>query len=147
METDYTLRTLTPTGRPQKMRQGLIVQCGDIIAKGYMQPCSTLRGGRFYHWLEHRYFTSIRDAVTRTAWPADTLERHKASIHYLRGKLHKYCPGLVYRSLRMRQPLTKKILQQRMTYGKDMLALLGANSDALLDIHWMDECTIGWAGT
>lgn len=145
LETRFTLRTLKPPGPPEKIPKATIIECGDIIAKGHLQPCSVVRNGVTYEWLEHRYFTSLRDAICRSEALADILEQYDADTSYLRRKLRKHCRGLTYHGVHMRQLLSKKIMQQRVLYGKEMLSLLQADEDMLLDVHWMDECSI-WVG-
>lgn len=145
LQDDYTLRTTQPTGAHEKVPADIIIECGQLIAEGYAQLCTVEVDGITYQYRDHRYFTSLKDAITSTPRLAEVMEQYDIKVPYLRRKLHKYCPKLVYHALRMRQPLTKQHLEQRSEYAAEMLRRLRLYPRCLLDIHFMDECTI-WVG-
>lgn len=145
LQQNFTLRTLRPHGANEKVPTEVIRECGEIIAQGYAHLCTITVDGITYQYREHRFFTSLKEAVTHSERLAQVLEQYNINTRYLRKKLRKYCPGLVYHALRMGQTLTKKQMQQRSEYAAEMLRRLRLNPRCLLDIHFMDECTI-WIG-
>jgi hypothetical protein len=145
LESKFTLRTLTPAGPAQKVAKQIILEAADIVAAGYTEDCYAMVKGFRAHWVEHRFFTSIKQAVLHRQRLKELLDDHNATVQYLAKKFKQHCKGLRYHSLRMRVPLTETQKQQRVTYCQDMLSRLSANPDYLLDIYWMDECTI-WVG-
>lgn len=145
LESKFTLRTLTPPGPAEKITKQIILEAADIVAAGYMQDCYAEVNGKRYHFVEHRFFTSIKQAVLHNKRLADILEKHDTTPKYLAAKFRKHCTGLHYHRLRMRCALTAKQMESRVTYCKEMLRVLELDPDFLRDIHWMDECTI-WIG-
>jgi hypothetical protein len=145
LETLYTLRTLPPPGPPEKITKKIILEAADIVAAGYMQDYYAYVNGQRVHWVEHRFFTTIKQAALHNKRLADILDDHHATVDYLAKKFHKWCKGLRYHNLRFRVPLTVQQMKKRITYCKEMIRVLAHNPDYLLDIHWMDESTI-WIG-
>ena len=145
LESKFTLRTLAAPGPKEKITKKIILEAADIVAAGYMQDCYAFVNGEPLHFTEHKFFTTIKEAALRNKQLAQILELHHASTKHLAAKFRKYCTGLHYHNLRMRVPLTPKQMQARIKYCIEMLAKLENDPDYLLDIHWMDECTI-WIG-
>ena len=141
----FSWRTVPPPGPQPKAPQQVIEEAGGIIAAGHMQQCTLVVDNQRYDYVEHRHFTSLKDAKQLSQRLAQLMKDYSMSIEYLRQKLHKYCPRLVYHTLRMRQSLKTSTLQQRSSYGEDMLFRLRPNPEYLIDVHFMDECTI-WIG-
>ena len=145
LENKFTLRTLPPPGPAEKISKKTILEAADILAAGYMQDHYAYANGQRVHWVEHRFFTSIKSAALRSKRLGDILTDHDVTVHYLADKFKKYCRGLRYHNLRMHVPLTDEQKKKRKSYCDDMLFRLSGNPDYLLDVHWMDECTI-WIG-
>lgn len=145
METTFSLRTKVPSGRPPQVPDSVIKQCGTIIAAGHMQDISYVRNGQLLRWGELRYFTSLQEAIDTSAQLKHLMQQHGMTIAYLRKRLHKCVPDLQYHDVYMRQPLPQRLLQARMTYGRQMRDFALPTWHPLLDVHWMDECTI-WVG-
>lgn len=145
LESKFTLRTLTPPGPPEKITKKIILEAADIVAAGYMQDVYVYVNNERHHFTEHKFFTSLQQAVLHDTRLAAILEKHRVSVKYMAAKFRKHCLGLHYHNLRMRVVLTVTQMKLRVKYCQDMLAKLDLNPDYLLDMHWMDECTI-WIG-
>lgn len=142
---NFSWRTVPPPGPQEKAPKAVIEQAVEIIAAGYMQQCTLIVGNQQYPYVEHIYYTSLKEARQQSKPLDDLMVEYDMSTEYLRKKLHQYCHALVYHTLRMRRSLTTGTLEERSALGGDMLFRIRGNSDYLLDVHFMDECTI-WIG-
>lgn len=145
MQTTFSLRTKVPSGPSPRVPDSVIQQCGTIIAAGHMQDCSIVKNGSLYRWGELRYFTSLNDAISNSVQLKQLCQLHGMKVNHLRRRLHDCVPELKYHGVYMRQPLSQKILEARMAYSNRMCNFTSAGWESLLDVHWMDECTI-WVG-
>lgn len=148
LQTHYTLRTLSPPGPTEKVPAAIVKEAADIVARGHTLECMITKGGNTYVYYEHRYFTSVKQAILHSGQLADIVKEYKVGVKYLLKKFRKYCPDLQYHALYMRDTLKQSVLKERSAYGRNMLTKIDpivGRADYLLDIHWMDECTI-WVG-
>lgn len=145
LETTFTLWTLAAPGPLEKVSEEEILRAADIVAAGYIEVLELIQGGIRYEYIEHRYYTSIKQAVLKSEYLANLLERYDVSIAYLLRKIKEKRSDLQYHTLYMRQPLPEQTIKQCNMYSEQMLNNIDpavGRSDYLLDIHWMDECTI-----
>lgn len=142
MDTWFSLRTRVPSGPRPDVPDAVIKQCGTIIGAGHIQECCLIKDGILLKWGEPRYFTSLHEAVSTSPQLSSIMKQHDMKIKYLRRKLSQLVPDLKYHVPYMRQPLRKAILEPRMQYGYRMYKFTQPSWESLLDVHWMDECTI-----
>lgn len=145
LENLFTLWNITPSGPCEKISKEEILVAADILASGYMLLRVVIQGSTVIEYYEHRYFTSVKQAIMSSDYLASLLDRYDVSSSYLLKKFKRYRSDLQYHVLYMRQPLAVRIIKQRIKYCETMLMKIDpvvGRSDYLEDIHWMDECTI-----
>jgi len=145
LEDLFTLWDVTPGGPKEKVSEEEILVAADILALGYIQLSVVIQGSVVFEYYEHRFFTSIREAILHSEYLANLLDRYDVSSSYLLRKIKKYRKDLTYHTLYMRQPLPQTTINKRIKYSEQMLQRIDpavGRSDYLYDIHWMDECTI-----
>ena len=145
LQQHFTLRTLKPKGPDHILPDAEAKRCAEILAAGYMQQRYAVDGLSCYTYYEHCYFTSMRDAVMHDSHLQQVLEDYSISLEHLLRRCHAVDPKLVYRHPSMKAVLPDRTKQRRVRYGSDMNFRLSASADLLLDVFWMDECTI-WVG-
>lgn len=145
LEKRFTLLDIQEGGRPTTVPNEVALECAELLAAGYFQERYAQQGAERIRYLEHCWFTSMRDAVMSTARLQQVLEQYDVTTDHLLRRMHQVDKKLVYGPVQMKGVMPEHAKKKRVFYSVDLLSKLQANPDNLLDVFFMDECRI-WIG-
>lgn len=126
------------SGRPRKISDAVALEAATIIGKGYVVQKPL---GRHYV-LEHKYFSSVAEAVQHNATLKNMLTVLNATPGQLLTAMHRAVPDLVYRRVSFRHQLTVAEKAKRVTVSSDLLARHQSDPTLLQRMVFIDETTI-----
>uniref|UniRef100_A0A383W1V5 Uncharacterized protein n=1 Tax=Tetradesmus obliquus TaxID=3088 RepID=A0A383W1V5_TETOB len=145
LQREFTLLDLSGGGHAAALPDAEAKQCASILAAGHLQQQYVLWEDRSILYIEHVYFTSIRDAVRNSPFLQQVCEDHNISLDHLLRRCKEADPDSVYRHLPMKRALAAATTQLRAAFGGQQLSWLGRLPTLLHDTFYMDECTV-WVG-
>jgi hypothetical protein len=145
LQDSFTLLTIKSSGPPAAVPLDVARECAQIVGKGYMQKRYLMFPDRCYVYVEHAYFTSIKDAVVHSPRLQQVLEEYKVSRENLLERCKAADPRLVYLHPSMKRVVPDHVKQERVVYGGQQLTLLLQEPTLMEDTFLMDECT-AWVG-
>lgn len=142
LETDYDLHNTGGQGRHQLLSDDDAVKCVGILAEGYPQHIVVIDGGVTRGYDECKQFTSLPEALHRSARLRELTTDKGMKPEYVMGRLHDVASYLTYGVLPMKLPLPPDVIAARLAYCVDMLRRIELDPDFLKRVFWVDECRI-----
>lgn len=145
LESQYTLLTSQPPGRPPLIPDEEVRRAAEILASGHWVQTSMEVDNKDIEYLHWCRYTSIKEAIMHNQYLSALCTQYNVGADHLRRRLHEVDPDLQYGPLPMKDVLSDSVKQQREQYARDMLHRLQYQPDFLKSVYFMDECRI-WVG-
>lgn len=145
LESQYSLLTVTPPGRPPTLSDEQAKLAADLVAGGQWVECQEVVNGQLISYLCWCRFTSIKEAISGSPQLGQLCQQTGVGADYIRRRVLQVDHQLHYGPEPMKDTLSDSVMRERVTYCNDMNFRLDNNPDFMLDVYWMDECRI-WIG-
>lgn len=126
------------SGRPPKIPDSSARQAAELISRGYTVQ-HNVRGQQVQ---EHKYFSSVAEAVTYHDVLRDMLTEFKATNEQLISAMHRAAPELVRRRVTFRHKLSNDEKAKRQRVAAELLARYQTDTALIERMVFIDETTI-----
>jgi len=133
-----TVEDAPRSGRPPKIPDAAARQAATIISQGY----TVQRALRQQLVTEHKYFSSVPEAVAHNATLQGILEQYHATPDQLLNALHRAAPELVHRKVIFRHQLTQAEKAKRQRVASQLLLRHQNEPNLLQQMVFIDEASL-----
>ena len=127
-------------GRKPRMPPEVAKQCVVVLLAGYQQVVEVEERGMVREEVRQKYFRSVHDAVTRSPFLREQIEKYNITEATLLRNLQHVAPGLHKRHLNPRRTLKPQVMQARVALCQRLLQMSEKELERYLArIFWIDS--------